>query len=63
MTEIAEVELSGESKITRISLLIVSVLLIFVGPTYFPYLLVTAGLAESIALVWALSYLLLAWLC
>ncbi|MFA5571839.1 MAG: hypothetical protein GX799_07290 [Crenarchaeota archaeon] len=51
MTEIAEVELSGESKITRISLLIVSVLLIFVGPTYFPYLLVTAGLAESIALV------------
>ena len=51
MTEIAEVELSGESKNTRISLLIEYELLIFVGPTYFPYLLVTAVLAESIALV------------
>lgn len=41
MTEINEtqVEVSGESKITKAMLLIVSVFLIFVGPTYIAYLI------------------------
>lgn len=40
MMENNEVEVSGiESKFTRIALTIVSVFLIFVGPTYVPYLL------------------------
>ena len=42
MTEDNEnVEVSGiESKFTKVALTIVAVLLIFVGPTYIPYLLV-----------------------
>jgi len=40
MMENNEVEVDGiESKFTRIALTIVSVFLIFVGPTYVPYLL------------------------
>jgi hypothetical protein len=40
MMENIEVEVGGiESKFTRIALTIVSVFLIFVGPTYVPYLL------------------------
>ncbi len=40
MMENNEVEVGGiESKFTRIALTIVSVFLIFVGPTYVPYLL------------------------
>jgi hypothetical protein len=40
MMENIEVEVGGiESKFTRIALSIVSVFLIFVGPTYVPYLL------------------------
>jgi len=41
MTETNEdVEVSGiESKFTKVALTIVAVLLIFVGPTYIPYLL------------------------
>jgi hypothetical protein len=41
MTEDNEnIEVSGiESKFTKVALTIVSVLLIFVGPTYIPYLL------------------------
>ncbi len=38
-------QVSGiESKFTRVALTIVAVLLIFVGPTYVPYLLLSAGL-------------------
>jgi hypothetical protein len=49
MTEIneTEVEVSGESKFTKAMFLIVSVLLIFVGPTYIPYLI--AGAAGAVA--------------
>ena len=45
MTEDNEnVEVSGiESKFTKITLTIVAVLLIFVGPTYIPYLLTNVG--------------------
>jgi hypothetical protein len=45
MTEDNEIEqVSGiESKFTKIVLTIISVLLIFVGPTYIPYLLTSAG--------------------
>lgn len=40
MMENNEVEVGGiESKFTRIALTIISVFLIFVGPTYVPYLL------------------------
>ena len=53
MTEDNEnVEVSGiESKFTKIALTIVAVLLIFVGPTYIPYLLVSAGLGDVVAIV------------
>jgi hypothetical protein len=45
MTKNREVEqVSGiESKFTKIALTIISVLLIFIGPTYIPYLLTSAG--------------------
>jgi hypothetical protein len=45
MTEDNEnVEVSGiESKFTKIALTIVAALLIFVGPTYIPYLLTNVG--------------------
>jgi hypothetical protein len=45
MTEDNEnVEVSGiESKFTKIALTIVAVLLIFVGPTYIPYMLTNVG--------------------
>ena len=45
MTEDNEnVEVSGiESKFTKIALTMVAVLLIFVGPTYIPYLLTNVG--------------------
>ncbi len=41
MTEInQEVEVSGiESKFTKVALTVVAVLLLFVGPTYIPYLM------------------------
>ncbi len=42
MTEINEeneIEVSGESKFTKVALMVVTVLLIFVGPTYVPYLM------------------------
>jgi hypothetical protein len=41
MTEInkTEVEISGQSKFTQAMMLIISVLLIFVGPTYISYLI------------------------
>jgi hypothetical protein len=39
------VEVSGlESKFNKVALTIVAVLLIFVGPTYIPYLMIGAGL-------------------
>lgn len=45
MTEDNEnVEVSGiESKFTKIALTIVAVLMIFVGPTYIPYVLANVG--------------------
>ncbi len=43
--ENVNVEVSGiESKFTRIALIIVSMLLIFVGPTYIPYLMTSVGI-------------------
>jgi hypothetical protein len=51
MTEINEtqVEVSGESRITKAMLLIVSVFLIFVGPTYIPYLIGDLAHAGAVA--------------
>jgi hypothetical protein len=51
MTEINEtqVEVSGESKFTKAMLLIVSVFLIFVGPTYIPYLIADLAHAGAVA--------------
>jgi hypothetical protein len=46
-----EIQVSGESKFTKVTLTIVAVLLIFVGPTYVPYLLVSAGLGDVVAIV------------
>ena len=44
MTENEIEKVSGiESKFTKVALTIVAVLLIFVGPTYIPYLLASAG--------------------
>jgi hypothetical protein len=41
--EVENVEVSGmESKFTKVALTIVAVLLIFIGPTYIPYLLANA---------------------
>ncbi len=53
MTEINEneIQVSSESKFTKVALTIVAVLLIFVGPTYVPYLLVSAGLGDVAAIV------------
>jgi len=43
--ELENVEVSGiPSKFNRVALMIVAVLLIFVGPTYIPYLMVGAGI-------------------
>ena len=44
-----EIEVSGESKFTPIILTIMSVLLIFVGPTYIPYLLADVAHAGNVA--------------
>lgn len=39
-TEVENMEVSGiESKFTKVALTIVAVLLLFVGPTYIPYLM------------------------
>ena len=37
MTETEEMEVGGYSKLTRISMIVISMLLIFGGPTYVPY--------------------------
>ena len=53
------IEVSGiESKFTKVALTIVAVLLIFVGPTYIPYLLADVGRFRVMLLpsCWALSY-------
>jgi hypothetical protein len=39
MTQNVEMEVGSESKFTKIALTLVAVLLIFVGPTYVPYLM------------------------
>ena len=44
-----EIEVSGESKFTPIILTIMSVLLIFVGPTYIPYLVADVAHAGNAA--------------
>ena len=44
-----EIEVSGESKFTPIILTIMSVLLIFVGPTYIPYLVADVAHAGNVA--------------
>ena len=44
-----EIEVSGESKFTPIMLTIMSVLLIFVGPTYIPYLVADVAHAGNVA--------------
>jgi hypothetical protein len=51
MTEINEtqVDVSGQSKIAKVSLLIISVLLIFIGPTYIPYLIGNIAHAGAVA--------------
>jgi hypothetical protein len=51
MTEIneTEVEVSGESKFTQAMFLIISVFLIFVGPTYIPYLIADVAKAGALA--------------
>ena len=51
MTEIneTEVQVSGESKFTNAMLLIVSVFLLFVGPTYIPYLIGNVANAGAVA--------------
>ena len=53
MTEDNEnVEVSGMSKFMRITLTIIAALLIFVGPTYIPYLLLeTLGVNYVISIV------------
>jgi uncharacterized membrane protein HdeD (DUF308 family) len=43
-----EMEVSGESKFTPIILTIMSVLLIFVGPTYIPYLVADIAHAGNV---------------
>jgi len=50
MEENENVEVSGiESKFTRIALTLVAVVLIFVGPTYIPYLMVNVVGVEYVA--------------
>jgi hypothetical protein len=44
MTETEEMEVGGYSKLTRISMIIVSMLLIFGGPTYVPYFMSKASI-------------------
>ncbi len=44
-----EIEVNGESKFTPIILTIMSVLLIFVGPTYIPYLVADVAHAGNVA--------------
>jgi hypothetical protein len=44
-----EIEVSRESKFTPIMLTIMSVLLIFVGPTYIPYLVADVAHAGNVA--------------
>jgi hypothetical protein len=44
-----EVEVSGESKFTQAMFLIVSVLLIFIGPTYIAYLIGNVAGAGALA--------------
>lgn len=51
MTEIneTEIEVSGESKFTKAMFLIISVFLIFVGPTYIPFLITDVANAGAVA--------------
>ncbi|NLF88236.1 hypothetical protein GX563_05375 [Candidatus Bathyarchaeota archaeon] len=51
MTEIneTEIEVSGESKFTKAMFLIISVFLIFVGPTYIPFLIADVANAGAVA--------------
>ena len=67
MTETEEIELSGYSKTTRITMMIVSMLLIFGGPSYVPYAMskaninayVTAGVGALLFIVGILFMLFL----
>jgi hypothetical protein len=44
MTETEEMEVGGYSKLTRISMIIVTMLLIFGGPKYVPYFMSKASI-------------------
>jgi hypothetical protein len=44
MTETEEIEVGGYTKLTRISMIIVSMLLIFGGSTYVPYFMSKASI-------------------
>ncbi len=49
MTEIGEQVGGIYSKFARISLILVSVLLIFAGPTYVPYVMARANVGEAVS--------------
>jgi len=58
MTKTEEIEVSGYSKTTRITMVIISMLLIFGGPTYVPYFMSKANIdAFVIAGVGALLFI------
>jgi hypothetical protein len=58
MNENEEIEVSGYSKLTRITMMVVSMLLIFGGPTYVPYFMSKANIdATATAGIGALLFI------
>ena len=58
MTETEEMEVGGYSRLTQISMIVISMLLIFGGPTYVPYFMSKASIdATATAGVGALLFI------